>query len=108
MSHLNVYLFILALGLWSSTYLFKFRYEIKDWYLNKFDNTPPPTSPDGKVPEVSLPFNYSPPASKDESSAEEGKTTAAANASGEPKEMVNDSTPPSDKDVASPGMGAAG
>lgn len=108
MSHLNIYLFVLALGLWLSIYLYRFREKIKEWYLNKFDNTSPSLPPDGKIPEVSLPFNYSPPAPKDESSAEEGETPAAGDASSEPREMTHNSAPSSDKTVASPGTGVAG
>lgn len=87
MSYLNIFLFILALGLWSSMYLYKFKDEVKQWYLNKFDNTPPPLPPDGKIPQVSLPFNYASPSAEAESAQEgEKEPPAAASTSVEQKE----------------------
>ncbi|WP_222547828.1 hypothetical protein [Asaia lannensis] len=108
MSHLNIYLFILALGLWSSIYILKFREEIKRWYLNKFDNTPPPLPPDGKIPEVSLPFNYAPPPPANESGSDENKTAGAGAPSDKPEEAGHDSPPPTRAAEASSGTGTAG
>lgn len=108
MSHLNIYLFILALSLWLSIYLYRFREKIKEWYLNKFDNTPPPLPPDGKIPEVSLPFNYSPSPPANESGSDENKTAGTGGPSSKPEETGHDSPHPTRMAEVSSGTGTVG
>lgn len=68
MSTLNICLLLLSVMLWASIFLVRYKGEIKDWYLNRFDRSPPPRPPEGKaMPEVSLPFRYdSTPPDKEE------------------------------------------
>lgn len=61
MSRLNICLILLTFGLWTSVYVLKFKEDILEWYHNRFDRTPAPLPPDGKMPEVSLPFIYKDP-----------------------------------------------
>ncbi|WP_122050182.1 hypothetical protein [Asaia bogorensis] len=77
MSRLNLCLILLAFGFWSSIYLLKFRENIERWYHTRFDKTPPPLPPDGKIPDVPLPFCYDPPKDDEEEAAAKGKETPA-------------------------------
>ncbi|GBQ92643.1 hypothetical protein [Asaia krungthepensis] len=80
MSRLNIFLFLLALGLWSSIYVLKFKEDIREWYLNKFDKTPPKLPPDGEMPVVSLPFRYELPQTEDAAPAQDTDKTNAPEA----------------------------
>ncbi|BAT20082.1 hypothetical protein [Asaia bogorensis] len=67
MSRLDICLILLAIGLWSSIYVIKFKEDIQRWYHIRFDKSPPPAPRDGKMPEVQLPFRYDlPMTDKDE------------------------------------------
>ncbi|GAB6853771.1 hypothetical protein JCM15831A_07950 [Asaia astilbis] len=60
MSIMNISLVFLALGLWASIFLVKFKDDLRDWLVNRFAPSPPPKIPEEGIPEVPLPFRYTP------------------------------------------------
>ncbi|GBR13822.1 hypothetical protein [Asaia spathodeae] len=58
MSLMNISLFLLALGLWASIYVVRFKEDLTKWLVNRFGRDKPPEIPEGGPPKVTLPFRY--------------------------------------------------
>ncbi|MDL2170070.1 MULTISPECIES: hypothetical protein [Asaia] len=58
MSLFDLSLFILAIGLWASIFIVRFRHNIREWYDNRYGRATPPTPADFDVSKVALPFKY--------------------------------------------------
>jgi len=58
MSLSNISLIIIALGLWVSIFVVRFRDNIYEWFVNRYGPEKPPQLPADGISEVSLPFRY--------------------------------------------------